>query len=82
MFVAMALVLVVNYVEYLWSTSRRKKQQRDYEELTDPNDARPSQLKSFGMVGIPALLDQFGSGITMCGLVYIEASVWQIMRGS
>merc|ERR1712039_131483 len=33
-------------------------------------------------VGIPAMFDLVGSGLTFIGLLYISASIWQMLRGS
>jgi len=94
MFLAMALVLIVHYAQLCLSSARRKTSrlvQADYTPLAEKpsrpydfgqTEHSPSMFKTFLYIGIPAMLDVFGSGLTLCGLVYIEASVWQMLRGS
>jgi len=41
-----------------------------------------SELKQFMFVGIPAMFDLGGSGLMFIGLLYVSASIWQMLRGS
>lgn len=83
MFVAMAFVLIMYYGQVFLQKRREKRggPDRHYRQL-EPETRSISEFKSFLYVGIPAVLDLFGSGFTIVGLVYMNASVWQMLRGS
>ncbi len=40
------------------------------------------KYRDFLAVGVPAVLDLVSSGLNFIGLLYISASVWQMLRGS
>lgn len=81
MFAGMALVLFPHH----WSESRQKKAMAsDSTERLLPSGegGAVSEFKAFLYVGIPASFDLVASGLMFGGLIYISASVWQMLRGS
>jgi drug/metabolite transporter (DMT)-like permease len=46
------------------------------------SSAAPSEFTAFLYIGIPAMFDLVGSGLMFFGLLFISASVWQMLRGS
>eukprot|EP00397_Hematodinium_sp_SG-2012_P012812 GEMP01012994.1.p1 GENE.GEMP01012994.1~~GEMP01012994.1.p1 ORF type:complete len:253 (+),score=45.06 GEMP01012994.1:22-780(+) len=84
MFFAMSLVLTIYYTESVVQKRREKNKVPDnrYNAMVNPERASMSQWKTFSYIGIPAVLDLIGSGLTLVGLLYISASVWQMLRGS
>jgi drug/metabolite transporter (DMT)-like permease len=47
-----------------------------------PARAPPSRLRLYLMLGLPALCDLVGSALMGIGLLYIDASIWQMLRGA
>lgn len=41
-----------------------------------------SEFKAFLYIGIPAMFDLVGSGLMFIGLLFLSASIWQMLRGS
>lgn len=63
---------------------RRRARAAQARELTNPAgaEAAPSQNTPFWIFFAPAACDVLGTGIGGVGMMYISASVWQMMRGS
>jgi drug/metabolite transporter (DMT)-like permease len=81
MFAGMAFVLLPHYM----SESRQKKvMASDSQEELLPRDEGHtlSEFQAFLYVGIPAGFDLVASGLMFGGLIYISASIWQMLRGS
>lgn len=78
MFVGMAAVLIPHFV--LEDSARRRGMQKG--ELLLPMTPKLSEWRSFCLVGIPATFDLLSCGLMFCGMIYITASIWQMLRGS
>lgn len=80
MFAGMAFVLIPHRL----SESRREKTMAsDSKEQLLPSESHElSEFHAFLYVGIPAGFDLVASGLMFGGLIYISASIWQMLRGS
>jgi drug/metabolite transporter (DMT)-like permease len=88
MFVAMACVLFWHYATKL-AAKRKQRQQASLIDKGDPfldksqsQEQGASQLKSFFLVGIPATLDLVATGMMFYGLLVMDASMYQMLRGA
>lgn len=84
MFLGMSAVLIVHF-----ATSRKQgpRDSQDSESKAEPmlGSSTPpplSEFTAFMYVGIPAMFDLVGSGLMFIGLLFISASIWQMLRGS
>jgi drug/metabolite transporter (DMT)-like permease len=87
MFVAEVLALVFYQISL-----RLKANSPDsamYTDLVEGNDSPvtasrtpPSRLRLYLTLGLPALCDLVGSALMGIGLLYIDASIWQMLRGA
>jgi drug/metabolite transporter (DMT)-like permease len=88
-FAAMSFVLIIHYLQ----AGRQPTESRtdscpkpgnvlepEFDETSVPK--KMSEMEAFLYIGIPATFDLAGSGLTYMGLLYVSASVWQILRGS
>jgi len=81
MFAGMAFVLL----PYHFMESRKKQAMvSDSTEhlLPTGGGGAVSEFTGFMYVGIPASFDLLASGLMFGGLIYISASIWQMLRGS
>jgi drug/metabolite transporter (DMT)-like permease len=81
MFAGMAFVLLPHFM----SESRQKKVMASdsQEQLLPRGEGHSlSEFQAFLYVGIPAGFDLVASGLMFGGLIYISASIWQMLRGS
>jgi len=88
MFAGMTLVLTAHYAAQAIKSRARMTRKNylatplvgdaDYQSM----DAGVSQWKAFLYIGIPANLDLVASIMMFFGLLYISASIWQMLRGS
>jgi len=88
MFVGMTVVLLAHYIgQAMQSRSKQKRKvmlstpligDPDYQSV----DTGVSERKAFLYIGIPAVLDLVASIMTFVGLLYVSASIWQMLRGS
>mmetsp|Transcript_2785 Transcript_2785/g.6407 ORF Transcript_2785/g.6407 Transcript_2785/m.6407 type:complete len:359 (+) Transcript_2785:210-1286(+) len=76
MFMGMTLVLPMHA-----GFQRCKKKEDGYAEL-DGGEAKPSLWQSAVMISVPAIFDLMASLLCFIGLLYNNASVWQMLRGS
>jgi hypothetical protein len=78
MFVGMTLALIV------YETQRFIKYRERQNALAsaDQPPASGSHCKFYVYVGAPALFDLVATALSHIGLLFIEASVWQMLRGS
>lgn len=85
MFVGMASVLLV-HMATTKQDSNKAGDMIDAESKTEPllanGQPQISELTQFFYVGIPAMFDLMGSGLMFIGLLYVSASIWQMLRGS
>lgn len=83
MFVGMSSVLLVHLATNKSSkTDDMIDAQSNKEPLLANGQPQISELKQFFFVGIPAMFDLGGSGLMFIGLLYVSASIWQMLRGS
>ena len=93
MFVAMIAVLLVYAVE-VYNKKREKKVKGvnpdgllaaadgAVAEQEASSASSSKKLQDFMAVALPSVLDLLSSGLNFMGLLYINASVWQMLRGS
>ena len=88
MFVGMLLALVVYEVQRLIENRRKKREDKDLASVVDDSvisqqpKAKTSHAKMYFAVAAPACCDLLATSLMNIGLLYIEASVWQMLRGS
>ena len=88
MFVGMLLALLVYEVQRMIENRRKKREDRDLASVVDDSviSQQPKQgashKKMYFAVAAPALCDLIATSLMNIGLLYIEASVWQMLRGS
>ena len=88
MFVGMLLALVVYEVQRLIENRRKKREDKDLASVVDDSvisqqpKAKTSHAKMYFAVAAPACCDLLATSLMNIGLLYIEASVWQMIRGS
>jgi len=86
MFVGMAAVMIPHWIMEAINNRNRAGMSSDpgskrlLEDLDDQQGV--SECKAFFYVGIPATFDLVASGLMFCGLIFISASIWQMLRGS
>jgi hypothetical protein len=78
MFVGMFLALPI------YEVSKRVNQSRStsetYEDVTTSTPASP--WKAYFLIVIPAFCDLVSTGVMNIGLLYLKASIWQMLRGA
>lgn len=74
MFVGMALALIVYEIQHLCC--------RKPETLPPAEAEKTAHWKYYLYVGVPALFDLVATALSNIGLLFIDASVWQMLRGS
>jgi len=76
---AMFVGMAINLIAHIVNTSRQKQ-----ESLPDDGAPKPqlSPVKTFLAVGIPAMFDLTTTGLSSIGLLYLPASIWQMLRGA
>lgn len=80
MFVGMCLALVVYEVQRCIKKSKeRELRSYDYDSI---QIEKPTQTKMYFLIAIPACCDLMATSLMNIGLLYINASVWQMLRGS
>ena len=83
MFIGMCLALVVYEVQKCFS---RKKENDETQSLVsqadDVKDSANNEWKMYFYVAAPACCDLIATSLMNVGLLYIQASVWQMLRGS
>jgi len=83
MFCAMSLAIVVHHL-----TRWIKKSNDEYAMLSDnsiqvaPNTNKPPAWKLYCLIMIPAVFDLFATTLSGVGLLWVDASVYQMLRGS
>jgi hypothetical protein len=86
MFIGMLLALDVYEIQRLFKRNTdHNKSELLQATLTDtgPTDTKPSQhWKMYIYVAGPAVCDLLATSLSNIGLLFIEASVWQMLRGS
>jgi drug/metabolite transporter (DMT)-like permease len=85
MFIGMFLALLIYEIQRLFckrSTDDERSLQSSVDDLSDHHPAQQPHWKMYFAVAAPALCDLLGTGLMNTGLLYIEASVWQMLRGS
>jgi hypothetical protein len=79
MFIGMSLALAVYEAGAL--VRRRRARNALDEAKRDPPPAT-SRLRTYLLIAVPACCDLLATGIMNTGLLYINASAWQMLRGS
>lgn len=83
MFAGMALVLVPYHCIEARKNSSGMAADAEQQLLEkSANGNKLSERLAFCYVGIPAMFDLVASGLMFCGLIFITASIWQMLRGS
>eukprot|EP00771_Trimastix_marina_P001178 gnl/Trimastix_PCT/2230.p1 GENE.gnl/Trimastix_PCT/2230~~gnl/Trimastix_PCT/2230.p1 ORF type:complete len:382 (+),score=130.09 gnl/Trimastix_PCT/2230:55-1200(+) len=80
MFVGMAMCFPV-----YWGQSCANRRKKALQELDDPDkvdEPKTSFTKLFWVVAIPGLCDLISTFLMNVGLLWIPASIWQMLRGS
>lgn len=85
MFLAMSIVLVVH-----WVTERLQRQKHGtgsmarglLEEDRSLDGEVVSEAKAFWLIGVPAAFDLIATALMLGGLVFMSASIYQMLRGS
>lgn len=84
MFIGMLLALVVYEVKRC--LDKRKKHQSNelmsYEDNSQQSQPQTSNKKLYFVCAVPASCDLLATSLMNIGLLYIQASVWQMLRGS
>jgi len=81
MFAGMAAVMIPVWIQQRFARKARMASEEVVAPLIDKSPVL-SELTSFLYVGVPATFDLVASGLMFCGLVFISASIWQMLRGS
>lgn len=84
MFLAMSIVILVHHLQQFLARRKRTVPQdigQGYTELRD-KEAGLSEGKAFLYIGVPAVFDLVATGMMMAGLVFMTASIYQMLRGS
>jgi len=89
-----AMFLGMTFVLFIHNAIERSKKSKKT-RVADTESQKPSAtplletpsdgitgLRAFCYVGIPGTFDLVASGLCFCGLLYISASIWQMLRGS
>lgn len=75
---AMFVGMAINLIAHIINTSRQP--------ATLPVDGAPkpqlSPFRTFLYVGAPAMFDLTTTGLSSIGLLYLDASIWQMLRGA
>jgi hypothetical protein len=84
MFVAEILALIFYQIS---ERLQRRKSGPLYSNFVDGDEipapkVPPSRLRLYLLLGLPAMCDLVGSAVMGIGLLYIDASVWQMLRGA
>ena len=83
MFIGMLAALFVYYsYEYVHKKLKDKKQNLLKEEENSEDKTQKNTLKTFFILAIPALCDLLSTGISNVALLWIQASVWNMLRGA
>jgi len=83
MFIGMCLALAVYEIQRLVDDSKEPDAlASQLDESTAENDANASHKKMYFYVAAPAMCDLVATALMNIGLLYIQASVWQMLRGS
>jgi hypothetical protein len=83
MFIGMFLALLVyEFQQLLQRRSEDERSLQSADDLTDRASSKRPHLRMYFAVAAPAICDLLGTGLMNTGLLYIEASVWQMLRGS
>eukprot|EP00494_Astrolonche_serrata_P026108 UN26369 len=82
MFMAMAAALVTHYIMKFF---KEPEPTSEYDMLpgniqNDKNDG--NDWKVYGLIGIPAFFDLVATTLSGIGLLWVDASVYQMLRGS
>jgi drug/metabolite transporter (DMT)-like permease len=79
MFIGMLLALIVYEIGVVLQRNRARnalnEEVREVHRMT-------SRLKTYLIIAIPACCDLLATGVMNIGLLYIQASAWQILRGA
>lgn len=86
MFIAMFMVLFIHLAQEAWTRRRRTVARPDVEDVS-PSSERSSKTpmpvwKQYLLISVPALFDLVATGLCMIGILFIPASVWQMLRGA
>jgi hypothetical protein len=85
MFIGMCLALVVYEVQRCFKKSKPEDEQQSLMtngEITDDVKKANNEWKMYFYVAGPACCDLLATSLMNVGLLYIQASVWQMLRGS
>jgi len=84
MFFSMCLVMPVFWCKGLMSKRRGANMHPDLGDalLPDQDNKGPSMAKQLLLVAPPSFLDLLSMGLMLIGMLFIPASVWQMLRGA
>lgn len=82
MFVGMFLSLIVYEITRIMHKSEKDQDQESIVSEPENDKSKPSHLKMYFVVAAPACCDLLATSLMNIGLLSINASVWQMLRGS
>eukprot|EP00928_Gymnodinium_smaydae_P058586 TRINITY_DN41768_c0_g1_i1.p1 TRINITY_DN41768_c0_g1~~TRINITY_DN41768_c0_g1_i1.p1 ORF type:complete len:432 (+),score=53.33 TRINITY_DN41768_c0_g1_i1:56-1297(+) len=83
MMTAMAMVLAVERCFFFCCARRQKLPQADLSaKLIGEKEDRAAYMRKVRLVGIPAAFDLLATALACIGMLYIPASVWQMLKGA